>query len=134
MANLPSFSPFSVHADKQSAGPRWRKWVDRFENLLCALDINDDRKKNAMLLHYVGEEVYDIFDYIFDSFTDQQKGLGAVRETPDGNVPDEYGVAKRSLTEFFTPKKNTTYEIFKFRQASHNSGETIDSFYTHLRT
>ena len=124
------FLPFSVHADEQSAGPRWRKWIDRFENLLCALDINDYRKKKAMLLHYVGEEVYDIFD----SFTDQQKGLGAVRETPDGNVPDEYGVAKRSLTEFFTPKKNTTEEIFKFRQASQNSGETIDSFYTRLRT
>ena len=132
MANLPSFSPFSVdlHADEQSAGPRWRKWIDRFENPLCALDINDDRQKKAMLLHYVGEEVYDIFD----SFTDQQKGLGAVRETPDGNVPDEYGVAKRSLTEFFTPKKNTIYEIFKFRQASQNSGERIDSFYTRLRT
>ena len=63
-----------------------------------------------------------------------KKRLGAVRETPDGNVPDEYGVAKRSLTEFFTPKKNTTYEIFKFRQGSQNSGETIDSFYTRLRT
>ena len=102
MANLLSFSPFSVHADEQSAGPRWRKWIDRFENLLCALDINDDRKKKAMLLHYVGE-VYDIFD----SFTDQQKGLGAVRETPDGNVPDEYGVAKRSLTEFFLLQRRT---------------------------
>ena len=63
----PSFSPFSVHVDEQSAGPRWRKWIDRFENLLCALDINDDRKKRAMLLHYVGEEVYDIFN----SFTDE---------------------------------------------------------------
>ena len=49
MANLPSFSPFSVHADEQSAGPRWRKWVDRCENLLCALDINDDRKKEAVV-------------------------------------------------------------------------------------
>ena len=50
MANLPSFSPFGVHADEQSAGPRWRKCVDRFENLLCALDINDEKEKGHALI------------------------------------------------------------------------------------
>ena len=130
-SSLPVFASFSVHEDEKSAGTRWKKWLDRFENLLCALDINDDRKKKAMLLHYVGEETYDIFD----SFTDEQKGIGAVRagDREDEQEPDEYNVAKKSLTDFFTPKKNTTYEMFQFRQASQNHGESIDSFYTRLR-
>ena len=47
---LPNFHPFSVHSDEQSSGVRWRKYIDKFENLLCALDVyqckaDDTRKK-----------------------------------------------------------------------------------------
>ena len=61
MATIPSFSPFSVHADEQLAGPRWRKWIYRFENLLCALDINDYRKKKAMLFSIMLEKEFMIY-------------------------------------------------------------------------
>lgn len=40
----------------------------------------------------------------------------------------------KSLTDFLMSKKNTTYEVFKFRQANQISGELIVTFYTILRT
>ena len=35
--------------------------------------------------------------------------------------------------EYFLPKKDVSYEMFQFRQASQNSDETLDQFVTHLR-
>ena len=57
---LPNFHPFPVHSDEQLSGVRWRKYIDKFENLLCALDVHDDARKKALLLHYIGDEAYDI--------------------------------------------------------------------------
>ena len=37
------------------------------------------------------------------------------------------------LNEYFTPKKNVDYEIFKFRTMTQNAGETIDQYTTRLR-
>ena len=37
------------------------------------------------------------------------------------------------LDNYFTPKKNMTYEIFQFRKAVQQSGETVDQFATRLR-
>ena len=36
------------------------------------------------------------------------------------------------LDEYFSPKKNVVYEIFQFRQAKQNIGETTDLFATRL--
>ena len=130
MSQLPNFPPFAVHSGEQSASIRWRKWVEKFENMICALDITVDKRKKALLLHYVGEETYDIYD----SFTDEQKGIGATILDGENVQPNEYNVLKQSLTDYFTPKKNTTYEVFKFRQATQNVGESIDAYHTRLRT
>ncbi len=37
------------------------------------------------------------------------------------------------LDNYFTPKKNVTYEIFQFRKAVQQSGETVDQFATRIR-
>ena len=61
---LPNFHPFSVHSDEQSSGVRWRKYIDKFENLLCALDVYqckaDDARKKELLLDYIGDEAYEL--------------------------------------------------------------------------
>lgn len=79
-AALPHFEHFPVYTDEQSAGLRWRKWVAKLENLLCALDISSDPRKKALLLHYAGDEVYTIFE----SFTDEQKGIGHTKTMGEG--------------------------------------------------
>ncbi|XP_052788463.1 uncharacterized protein K02A2.6-like [Mya arenaria] len=81
---LPTFPPFVVQnaagESQNTAGIRWQKWIQKLENLLCALDITVDKRKKALLLHYCGEETYDIFD----SFSDDDKGIGATKEVPNG--------------------------------------------------
>ena len=69
----------------------------KFKNLVCALDITSDARNKALLLHCGGEEIY-------ESFSDDKKGTGGA--TDDGQ--NEYNVLKRSFTDYFTPKKNTS--------------------------
>ncbi|CAC5363752.1 unnamed protein product [Mytilus coruscus] len=109
---LPVFPPFSVH--ESAADQRWKKWTKRLQNLLVGMNIKDKVRQRALLLHYAGEEVNDIFDTL------QETG-------------EDYDTALTKLTEYFAPKKNVEYEIYKFRQAKQETDETIDAFHTKLR-
>jgi len=40
---------------------RWKRWSDGFDNLMTAMNITDNARKKALLLHLAGEAVYDIF-------------------------------------------------------------------------
>ncbi|XP_063436697.1 uncharacterized protein LOC134718136 [Mytilus trossulus] len=111
-ASLPNFPSFPVHENK--AEIRWRKWISRLENLFIGLNIKDSKRQRALLLHYAGEDVNEVFDTL-------------------ENTGEDFGAAKQKLTAYFVPKKNTKYEICKFRQAKQTSDETIDSFHTRLR-
>ncbi|VDI15600.1 Hypothetical predicted protein, partial [Mytilus galloprovincialis] len=74
----------------------------------------DSKRQRALLLHYAGEDVNEVFDTL-------------------DNTGEDFAAAKHKLTAYFAPKKNTEYEIYKFRQAKQTSDETIDSFHTRLR-
>ena len=82
--------------------------------MLVGIDISDDNRKRALLLHYAGEEASDIFETLVDT----------------GNT---YAIANQKLTDYFAPKKNIEFEIHKFRQAKQEQSETIDTFQTRLR-
>jgi len=58
---LEPFPTFDV-SNETSLGPRWKKYLVRFNNLMVAQDISDSVRKRALLLHYVGEDANDIFD------------------------------------------------------------------------
>lgn len=116
MANsLPSFPAFDLNDDLNSS-VRWKKWLQRFENFIVVLDVKDDTRKRAMLLHYAGEGVQDVFDTLADT----------------GEAKD-YAKAKERLSEYFAPKINVTYETYKFRQAKQLAGESLDSYHTRLK-
>ncbi len=61
MSNLPPFLSFDI-TDQVSLGPSWEKWLNRFENFLTALNVTNDARKKALLLHDAGETVYDVYD------------------------------------------------------------------------
>ena len=44
-----------------SAGQRWQKYLLRFENMMDAYQIEDDKRKKALLIHHAGEQVFNIF-------------------------------------------------------------------------
>ena len=114
--SLPTFPAFQVHLDG-NVGPRWKKRLARFENLIVGMGIEDAKQKRALLLHYCGPEVDEIFD--------------TLKNTGDEN---DYKTAVEKLTAHFNPQVNTTYEIYNFRKAQQNEGESLYSFHTRLRT
>lgn len=106
--------PFSPEP-AESAAARWETWVERFEIFLVTKDIEVDKKKRAMMLHYAGEEVFLI-----------NKALS--------NVDDStYAKLKKKLTDYFDPQKNEEYETFRFRKAVQGETESLDKYHARLR-
>ena len=71
-----------------TASTRWERWVRRFDNFVVAKGITNDTRIKAMMLHHAGETVFELSESV--------------------------GVLE--LTAYFTPRRNTEYEIFVFRQ------------------
>ena len=65
----------------------------------------------AMMMHCAGEALFEI--------------CGSVGVVTD----DSFAQAKEKLTAYFTPRRNEEYEIFTFRQAQQEAGETLDQFH-----
>ena len=100
----PPFPPFDPLSNPANTGPRWRKWLRRFENLLISLCETHPIVKRGLLLTYVGETTNDIFDTLPSTGTD-------------------YAAAVESLTQRFDPSPNKD-----IRQITQESGETINEF------
>jgi hypothetical protein len=113
--SLPVFPPFDVHLDS-NAGPRWTKWLTRFECLIVGMNITDATQKRAWLLDYAGPDVDDIFETL-----------------PDTGEDKDYKKAVECLNAYFVPKVNTIYEEYQFRQAKQRSNESLASYHTRLR-
>ncbi|XP_064639559.1 uncharacterized protein K02A2.6-like [Lineus longissimus] len=116
MISLPNFASFDPHTDPTAIGPRWERWLARFERLFVGIGLTDPTRKRALLLHYAGPDV----DEIFDTLT----------ETGDD---DDYNTAKAKLTAHFLPKKNVAFEVYNFRQCTQAKDETLDAYHTRLR-
>lgn len=106
--------PFDPHSDSSSVDQRWTKWVKKFEIYVVAADINNDIRKKALLLNLAGEEVSEIFDSLPETGATYQQALTV-------------------LNNYFKPKKNILFEIYKFRQAKQEPTETLNEFYARLR-
>ena len=81
------------------------------------MGISNDKQRRALLLHYGGPQVDEIFDTLED-------------------VGDEkdYKKAIEKLNVHFSPQANITYKVYNFRQAKQKEGETLDNFHTRLRS
>lgn len=115
MNSLPKYPTFDYDVDKTNAGPRWEKYVNRLENLFIGMNLKDDARKRALLLHYVGEAVYDIY------------------EAEKGSTAATYDETKKVLTAYFKPKRNIQMEIFNFRSCKQKANQSLDDFVTELR-
>ena len=110
-----ALSQFDLVSDPTSLGPRWKVWKQCFEIYITALGITDDTQKRALLLYQAGQATQDIFD----TFTDTGESK-------------DYKKALEKLDEYFTPKKNMDYGIFKFCTTVQLPYETADQFATCL--
>ena len=112
--DLPPLPPFDPRGEPSSLSQRWKTWTKRFETYIAAMKIEDDKQKRALLLYQAGQETQEIFETLSDT-------------------GDDYATAKTKLDDYFSPKKNVDYEIFQFRKAVQQKGETVDQFATRLR-
>ena len=112
---LPSFPVFTLD-DYTTISARWKKCKRRFENLVVALNVTDDRQKKALLLNYIGEEAYEVYEHLKS---------GAEDET--------YAAVITLLHEHFAPKSNISYERYLFRNFKQNSDERIHQFYIRVK-
>lgn len=108
-------APFDPHGEPSSTGQRWEKWLHRFENFIVDANIKDKKQEKAMLLHYAGEAVYDIFEAL------------------EGTTEDDIEKVKKRLTDHFKPKKNIIFKQHVFRQANQQEGESITQYYVRLK-
>ena len=120
--SLPQFPAFSLSEGNLNLGPRWAKWLSRFNRLMVAMEIADPPRKQALLLHYADPEIDEIYDT-----------LPIEAAAADGSPIDTYESTANALTRYFTPKTNAAFEIYNFRQAKQEATETIDAFVTRLR-
>ena len=111
--NVPCVLSFDVEIGESQAalGPKWDKWLLRFENYMTVIAIQEDGQKKALLLHAVGGNTFDIFMSLAEHGT-------------------TYNHAKAALTNYFKPKVNKEYERAVFRRLRQETGETIDVYHT----
>ena len=90
LASLPQIAPFVPDADLTSVAQRCKRWSDRFDNLVIAMNVT------ALLLHLAGEVVFEIFDGLV---------LPVIPDDADAAVTNIYTVAKGALDAHFNPKR-----------------------------
>ena len=99
-AVLPDFPPFDINLEPTALGVHWKKWIQRLENLFLAMDVKDTKRQKALLLHYGGSDLSDIY------------------YTLQGEDDIEFKHVKVKLDAYFEPKVNVTFETYTFRQLS----------------
>eukprot|EP00919_Chromeraceae_sp_WS-2016_P022246 GHVR01052905.1.p1 GENE.GHVR01052905.1~~GHVR01052905.1.p1 ORF type:complete len:116 (+),score=14.12 GHVR01052905.1:213-560(+) len=105
-----AYPAFDVDGDPTSVAVRWTKWIAKFENYLLLMNIEEVKQQRALLLHFAGDRIYDIFGTISDT-------------------GDDFNKAKEALDKYFKPTKNTDYSVYLFRQEM-QSADSMDKYAT----
>lgn len=82
---------------------------------LAANGVTD--KKRALPLYQAGSPLREIFWQI-----------------PDWGDDDNYDMAVTKLNVYFEPQRHRLYEVYKFCEDCQISNETLDQYYTRLRS
>ena len=95
ITSIPNISAFIPDNDPTSVSQRWKRWSDWFDNLMTAINITDNVRKKALLLHLSGEAVYDIFQGLV---------VADVPADADQDVDNVYTTTNRARRCAFQPK------------------------------
>jgi hypothetical protein len=95
--------------------------------MMTGFNINDPGQLLALLLHFGGEDLYDIFETI------PAQRRAAVEAGGGNPAQDVFVRGVGALTEYFTPQQNTEYQRYEFRQCKQGDGESLEKFVGRLR-
>ena len=101
MNSLPEFTKFDPCINSQNAAQQLDKWLLRLENLFLAMDINNAKRKKALLLYYAGDATFDIVENLPQLPAEAAEGK------------DDYEICKESLKRYFKPRNNFEINVFK---------------------
>lgn len=107
--------------DKAIIGTEWEKWLRALKLYLLDQEINDAEKRRNKLLHLGGTQLQEVAYNI----------PGAVAKSQDGN--DVFDILKSKLSDYFSPKQNSTFERHKFRKIKPCDGENFNKFLLKIR-
>ena len=112
--NLPQFPIFET--DEVSSIPsRWKKYKQRFALLCTAIGVTDNKQKLAMLLTFVGDSTYEIYEN--------------VKPAGEQNFDDVIA----ALDTHFEPQVNRSYETYLFHQMQQKQDETVHQYFIRLK-
>ena len=83
------------------------------------VNITNDGRKRALLLHYADECVHDIYD--------------AEKSSYAADIASTYEGTKVILNTYFMPKINVQMEVFNFRKCHQRDEQSLDEYATELR-
>ena len=98
----------------KNTGAHWDTWIQCLQNYLLAVNVTNDLRKRANLLHFIGPTSYE------DFLTLPNRG-------------QTYDEAKQVLRNFFHPQVNVEFEIANFHSLLQKSYENVDAYYVRLR-
>ncbi|XP_049316516.1 uncharacterized protein LOC125779294 [Bactrocera dorsalis] len=107
--------------DKALVRSEWERWFRSFSLYLQAEDISDVAKKKNKLLHLGGPQLQEVAFNIPGALVEGNEELNSF----------EVLVAK--LDEYFSPKRNSTFERHLFRNLSPVEGENFNKYLLRLR-
>jgi len=120
-AGLPQFPEFDLHP-RETTPARFDRYVQRLERLFTAMAVDDPGRKQAMLLHYAGDNVDDIFQTL----------VLPPDEDPD-HPTNVYAKTVKALKTHFEPQRNVDHLVYLFRKETQMTTENISQFHTRLQ-
>ena len=131
MTDLTLATPPAFFSDGNNTCDKWIHWIDKLELFFDASGITDKQRKYAMLLYCGGDNISRIFKTLNVQLRDDAGNL--LREgTPEAEI-DQYIKTRDALTQYFTPKRNLSFERNRFRTAHMLDNETSQQYVTRLR-
>lgn len=96
----------------------WEKWFRSFKLYLASEEIVDSVKKKNKLLHLGGPQLQEVVCNIPEALIEFDAKTNIV----------VYDVLVAKLDEYFSPKRNSTFERHLYRSLATSDGETFNKF------
>ena len=121
-----SFAHFDCQ-NTEGISVRWNKYLARYKNMMKGFNITNPEQLLALLLHFGGEDLYDIFE----SLPEAEKA--SIPATEGNPAQDVFVRGCAVLSNYFTPKQNTEYQKYEFRRCLQLPSESLDKFVSRLK-
>ena len=75
--DIPAVEAFNRNTDGNLAS-EWEKWKKRFQYYVAAAGLSDNKQKQAVLLHLIGQAGLEIFDTLSDTGGNYESAIASL--------------------------------------------------------